>query len=164
MQIIPASILGGDRHPEPVERSGELDLARQARTFVAIRRAVEQVVLVLAHRRQFGRKFRIDMDVASRATAAAAADREQFVEAVVADHFHYAEARFAHDFAFFPFPGDDDKLGHAILLGRPCPCRRSPLDSRISAMGLSETRLKESIDALIEVEPAFAAALERAGY
>jgi DNA-3-methyladenine glycosylase II len=32
------------------------------------------------------------------------------------------------------------------------------------AMGLSETRLKESIDALVAIEPAFAAALERAGY
>jgi DNA-3-methyladenine glycosylase II len=32
------------------------------------------------------------------------------------------------------------------------------------AMGLSETQLKESIDALAKVEPAFAAALERAGY
>ena len=31
-------------------------------------------------------------------------------------------------------------------------------------MGLSETRLKESIDALVAIEPAFAAALERAGY
>lgn len=31
-------------------------------------------------------------------------------------------------------------------------------------MGLSETQLKESIDALAKVEPAFAAALERAGY
>ena len=32
------------------------------------------------------------MNVASRATAAAAADREQFVKAVVADHFHQGAA------------------------------------------------------------------------
>src|SRR3546814_16327213 len=56
------------------------------------------------------------MDVAGGARTATAAQGKHFVDAVVADHFHHRKARLARDHAFFPFAGDDDKCGHAILL------------------------------------------------
>src|SRR5690606_34781959 len=67
------SIFLGDRHPKPVELVGQRDLAGKARILVAMVRAVEQVVFVLAHRREQVLEGRIDMDVAGGAAAAAAA-------------------------------------------------------------------------------------------
>src|SRR5690606_41331363 len=87
------SIFSGDGDLQAIERAGELQLARQARAFVAVRRAVEQVVLVLAHRRQFVRKFRIDMDMASGARTAATTKGEQFIKAIVANHFHHGDRK-----------------------------------------------------------------------
>src|SRR3546814_18967005 len=69
----------------PVERIAERDLARQARIVVAVGHRIEQVVLVLAHRGHRGGVARLDMDMARRAREAAAAQREQLVEARVAD-------------------------------------------------------------------------------
>src|SRR3546814_4486766 len=88
-----------------------------------------------------------------------------FVDAVVADHFHHRKARLARDHAFFPFAGDDDKCGHAILLAvSPPPCRPRAARSRDRPMGLTADQLRAGIDALAAGEPGFAAALARAGY
>src|SRR3546814_64633 len=160
-----ASILGGDRHAKAVERVTELDLARKPRLGITVGGGIEQIILVLAHRRQFGRKFRVDMDVAGGARTATAAQGKHFVDAVVADHFHHRKARLARDHAFFPFAGDDDKCGHAILLAvSPPPCRPRAARSRDRPMGLTADQLRAGIDALAAGEPGFAAALARAGY
>src|SRR3546814_11552421 len=52
-----ASILGGDRHAKAVERVTELDLARKPRLGITVGGGIEQIILVPAHRRPFGRKF-----------------------------------------------------------------------------------------------------------
>ena len=60
-----------------------------------------------------GEPVRIEMDVAGRAGAAAAAQREQLVEAVVADILHHAPAGLGLDDAFGAVAGDDREAGHA---------------------------------------------------
>src|SRR3546814_13515124 len=86
------SIHARDRNQDAVERGTERDLAREARRLVAVLRAVEKIILVVAHWRQFVGEGRIDMDVAGRAGATAAAKRKQLVEAVVAEHLHQRAA------------------------------------------------------------------------
>src|SRR3546814_8135483 len=81
-------ILFGDPHLQPVERVAERNLARQPRIFVAIARRIEQVVLVLAHRRDLIAVTRLDMDVACRAATDAAAQREQLVNTRGQDILH----------------------------------------------------------------------------
>ena len=75
-------------------------------------RAVEQIVFVRASRRQSLQPPLVDMDVAGRAGAAAAAQGEEFVEAVVADDLHHAVARARFDGGFGSVAVDDDELGH----------------------------------------------------
>src|SRR3546814_10520536 len=88
-----------------------------------------------------------------------------FVDAVVADHFHHRKARLARDHAFFPFAGDDDKCGHAILLAMsPPPCRPRAASSRDRPMGLTADQPRAGLDALAAAEPGFAAALASAGF
>src|SRR3546814_10613696 len=86
-------ILFGDPHLQPVERVAERNLARQPRIFVAIARRIEQVVLVLAHRRDRIAVTRLDMDVACRADTAAAAQREQLVKTRVPAILHHEIGR-----------------------------------------------------------------------
>ena len=54
--------------------------------------AVEQIFLVLAAGWQSACKIRIDINMAGRAGAAAAAQRQKLVKTIVADHFHQAHA------------------------------------------------------------------------
>src|SRR3546814_13551377 len=53
------------------------------------------------------------MDMARRARAAAAAQREQLVEARVADILHNGQARVAFDLMLGPVARHDNQLGHA---------------------------------------------------
>src|SRR5688500_18364637 len=75
-------------------------------------RAVEQIVLVRAHRRQGGEPVLVDMDVAGGAAAAAAAQSEQLVEAVVADILHHRPADAALDRPFVAAAGENRELRH----------------------------------------------------
>jgi hypothetical protein len=52
------------------------------------------------------------MDVARRAAAAAAAQGQQFVEAVFADDFHHGQAGTRRDGFFSAVAGDDRELRH----------------------------------------------------
>src|SRR3546814_10318126 len=72
----------------------------------------EQVVLVLAHRRQLVCPSLVDKDMAGGARAAAAAKREQFVKACVADHLHHREAVSRLDRRFLTFARDHGQLCH----------------------------------------------------
>jgi len=134
---------------------------------------IEQLVLVPLHRLQPLKPFAIDVDVAGRAGAAASAEREQLVEPVVADVLHHAPAGAALDLVLGAVAGDDDEAGHERVLpdarngnaGAPVYARRlRELQAGAGALGIGAERLKESLDALAGIEPAFAEALARAGY
>src|SRR3546814_10217384 len=83
------SIFRRDGRPKPVQARFHRNLAGEPRIRIAVGAAVEQVVLVLAHRRQLVCPSLVDKDMAGGARAAAAAKREQFVKACVADHLHH---------------------------------------------------------------------------
>src|SRR6478609_7716690 len=53
-----------DAHLQPVEIGRERDLAAEARVLVAVAARIEQVVLVLADRRQLAEELGVDVDVA----------------------------------------------------------------------------------------------------
>src|SRR5438067_833752 len=108
-------ILRGDADPESVQFGAELDLARQAAVRAPVDRAVEQVVLVAVHRLERSQPFRIDMDMAGRAAAAAATQGEQLLEAGVADILHHRPAGLALDALVGAVAADDDKLCHKPL-------------------------------------------------
>src|SRR3546814_1382859 len=84
-----ASILGGDRHAKAVERVTELDMARKPRHGITVGGGIEQIILVLAHRRPFGSKFRVDMDVEGGARTATVAKGKHFIDDVIEVHFHH---------------------------------------------------------------------------
>src|SRR3546814_12777570 len=73
-------ILFGDPHLQPVERVAERILARQPRIFVAIARRIEQIVLVLAYRRDRIAATRLDMDAACRAATTHAPPAAELVK------------------------------------------------------------------------------------
>src|SRR3546814_9864544 len=75
-------------------------------------RTLKQVILVLAHRGKLVEKSRIDVDVASGARTTSATQRQQFVEAVVADGFHHRQAAFDLHDGLISIPVDNDQLGH----------------------------------------------------
>ncbi len=77
---------------------------------------IEQVVLVLAHRLDPVDEGRIDMDVAGRARAAAAAQRQHFVDPGIADRFHHRNPGAGLNFLFLTGTVDHDKLGHLDVL------------------------------------------------
>ena len=77
---------------------------------IAMVRTVEQIVLVLRHRRQLD--VAVDIDMACRAGTAAAAQREHLVDAAVAQHFHDRHSGRRLDLALFALARHDDKLGH----------------------------------------------------
>jgi DNA-3-methyladenine glycosylase II len=146
-------------HLEAVELGGERNLARQAREFVAVVARIEQVVLVLAHRRQLVEERRVDVDVAGRARAAPAAQRQQLVEAVVADRLHHAEPVDGLDGRFFPGAGDDGQLGHFFRF--PCgvtatraAARQSPPVGKRREHGTDGGATARGLDAVAAVEPA----------
>ncbi len=101
-----------DSYLQSVKLSGERNLARQARGFGAVIAAFEQIVFIFADRRKLVSCAAIDMDVARRARTASAAQREQFVKAIVADGFHHGQAIFDFDFARLAFAIGDDQLWH----------------------------------------------------
>lgn len=72
------SFLRRDADLEPVEQGRDWNLAREARTSVALTGAVEKVVLGVRYRRKSVCKSLIDIDVARGARAAAAAYRKGF--------------------------------------------------------------------------------------
>src|SRR3546814_6364883 len=77
------------------------------------------------------------MDMARRARAAAAAQREQLVEARVADILHHGQARVAFDLMLGPVARNDNQLGHASPSS--VSCRR-----RYVARDRQSTRLNSS--------------------
>ena len=118
---LPAAIV----HPQPVERVGDRDLARQARVLVAV---VASCRAGRSRPRSSAAACRmnagIDVDVAGGAAAAAAAQRQQLVEAVVADHFHHRQARPApRPRVSSPERVDDDQLAASVqsFLVGACP-------------------------------------------
>ncbi len=132
-------------------------------------RAVEQIVLVLRHRRQLD--LAVDIDVTGRAGAAAAAQREDLVDAAVAQHLHDRQSGRRLDLALFALARHDDKLGHQSTPSYAISDNRSRLwgcwplkSSEEPALTLSADGLREALDALAGQEKAFAEAIERAGY
>src|SRR3546814_2914430 len=79
---------------------------------VAMVGTVEQVVLILADRGQAVGEGRVDEDMAGRAGAAAAAQRQQFVKAVVADDLHHGKAALRLHRLFFARTVDHDQFRH----------------------------------------------------
>src|SRR3546814_7682403 len=103
------------------------------------------------------------MDMARRARAAAAAQREQLVEARVADILHHGQAGVAFDLMLGPVARHDNQLGHAspssVSCRRRYVARCAPNQALLSAalgtkgeyaMGLSQQQLNAGIDALAE--------------
>ena len=109
-------VLRRDLDTQPVKLGREQDLAGEPASLDAMVGRVEQIVLVGLGRADLADPFRVDMDVAGRAGAAAAAQCEQLVEAVVADILHDAPADAALDRLFGAVAGDDDELGHSGIL------------------------------------------------
>src|SRR5690606_1698311 len=114
------SVFLGNANAQAVEIVGERNLAGKARVRVAVVARIEQVVLVGADRRQLVDELGIDVDVAGRARAAAAAQGEELVETVVADRLHYREAARCLDLAGFARAGGHDQLGHGVRLPFCC--------------------------------------------
>src|SRR3546814_12730488 len=85
------------------------------------------------------------MDMARRARAAAAAQREQLVEARVADILHHGQAGVALDLMLGPVARHDNQLGHAspssVSCRRRYVARCAPNQALLSAtLGSSEER------------------------
>jgi len=133
-------------------------------------RAVEKIVLVLFHLGKFGRKIRIDMHMARRAGATPAAQRKEFVEPIVPDHFHNGEAAIRVDCFFLAGAIDDYELGHGQFLmadsqyGAARLCDAGQTKSRVAQMGIDAAKLKYAMDRLVEIEPAFKVRLDEIGY
>src|SRR5690606_17841529 len=165
MRLPPAnSVFLGNPHPQPVERFGERDLARQARARIAVIARIEQIVLVRSHRRQQRQEFVVHVDVARGARTAPAAQRQQFIEAIVADGLHHRKPGLGLDFAGFSGARSDDQLGHrerflsgAGLLGL------LPLVWQ-AERPVRQEDIVAGLDAVAARDATIAAMLARAGY
>lgn len=183
----PSSIFSGDRHLKTVERIAERDLAGQTRKFIAVIRAVEQIVFVFGHRGQLVGKGRVNVDMAGGAAAATAAQSQQFIIAIVANHFHDRAARSRIHSLFFTSLIDHYQLrhrpnpyacpyrhleraanrSHAILQpDNRAPARKATRKGNRKGrrMGLDTTALHQGLDTLAASEPAIAQALAKVGY
>ena len=78
-------------------------------------RAVKQIILVLAHGRNLVEERCVNMNVACRARAASATEREQFVDPAVPDDLHHGEPFLAIQDDLFAFTGNHVNLGHYLL-------------------------------------------------
>jgi hypothetical protein len=112
------SIFRRDSYAQAVELGDDLQLTGQAGAIGLLVGAVEQIVLVLALPLQPVVEAGLDIDVAGRARAAAAAQSEQFVEAVLTDYFHHREAGFAFDLGFSAVARRNDDLDHGLSFRR----------------------------------------------
>ncbi len=137
--------------------------------------AIEQVVFVPGHFGKLPGEGWVDKDMACRAAAAAAAQREQFIEAIITNGFHYADATVNINRAFFAFTIDDNQFCHGILflstrtvyahLGHGGAATDN--DTILQAgrgMGLDRDTLKAGLDSAARTEPAFGRALSLVGY
>lgn len=102
-----------NRDLEAIERISEVYLARQARLGVAMCRAIEQVIFIFGDRIDLISKGWINMDVAGRARAATAAQREQLIKARIADDFHDRQAGLTLNRLFRSVARDNNQLRHA---------------------------------------------------
>lgn len=133
--------------------------------------AVEQVVLVRPHLGKFRKPALLDVDMAGGAAAAAAADRQELIEAGASNILHHAPAGAPLDGLFVAVAIDDDELRHISLdakdlrgSGGGSYARRGGDCKRERELGIRAEDLHASLDALAAREPLIAAALERAGY
>ncbi|MFT5328944.1 MAG: hypothetical protein ACI9TB_001546 [Parasphingorhabdus sp.] len=95
------SVFFGDPDFQTIEIIGKFDLAAEPRKFVTVIAAFKQVILVFAHFRQFRFPVRVDMNMAGGAGAAAAAQRQQLVKAIIANRFHDADSAIDGNRFFF---------------------------------------------------------------
>lgn len=111
----PASILGCYRHAQPVEGGVKRYLARKPGRGLVIGRAFDQIVFVAGRGRKLIEEFGVDDNMAGRAGAAAPAKRHQFVDAGIADVFHYTDAGFGGNRAAFTITRDNMYLVQRII-------------------------------------------------